>query len=71
MTTDMRELNTNELEHVSGGVWSGGNWKECTIGTPNGGGPGVYPWYVTCASTTWGELFQRIQDTVNNGGRPA
>ena len=66
MTTEIRELNIAELEQVSGGVW-----KECTIGTTAGGGPGVYPWYATCASTTWGELFQRIQDTVNNGGRPA
>ena len=42
-SAEMQELNTDELELVSGGVWSsGGVCKECTIGTPNGGGPDIY-----------------------------
>ena len=67
--TEIRELNMAELEQVSGGLTLG-NTVECVIGTTAGGNPGLYPGYVTCASTTWGQLWTRIQETVRNGGVP-
>jgi hypothetical protein len=65
---DVRELNTAELEQVSGAVSPG--YHYCPIGTTNSG-EGVYPDYIPCATTTWGQLWERIRQTVQNGGRPA
>ena len=42
----MRELTIDELGIVSGG--GDPNYKECIYGAAGGGGPGVYPNYVTC-----------------------
>ena len=46
MNTEIRDLNSAELDLVSGG------WTYCPLGSSKGGDPGVYPDNTTCASGT-------------------
>jgi hypothetical protein len=70
-TTEIRELTDADLDIVSGG------WKECSIGTTAGGGPGLYPDYANCAVSV-DNLIQAFLDGVEKGkakggkgGKPA
>ena len=62
MNTEIRDLNVDELDLVSGGMDP--NYKECPMGTKAGGGPGVYPLYVDCSNGA-------VNDLIEAKGRPA
>jgi len=71
MTTDLRELNADELDVVSGGMDP--NYKYCANGTTAGGGAGTYPNYADCAVTV-GDLInaflQGVEKGKGKGGSP-
>jgi hypothetical protein len=60
------ELNFDELEMVSGGGIAG--YKECPGGSTGGGGPGLYPDYVPCATATIAEGVAAFVQGFKDGG---
>ena len=65
--SDICELNIDELETVVGGGIAG--YKECPGGSTGGGGPGLYPDYVPCATTTVaGAVAAFVQGFLSGGG---
>jgi len=75
-TTEIRELNAAELDLVSGGEIAG--YKECPMGTKQGGPAGLYPHYADCSKGALTDLAELVLATaaqgrviLSGGGSPA